>query len=405
MARRFPIWLMGMTTASYGMIGGVMLITVPQLLAARGVPVPRIGWVNAIDLLPASLAFLLAPILDVRLRRRTYAVIFSILSAVLMFGALLCDGNIVVLTAMLFASNLSSTLFLGAQGGWLGGLVPAEDRSRLAAWSTVGNIGGGGVIAMVAIPLLRSASFTAGALALGILIVAPILPLFWLPAPPPDRRLSGEGWRLFLRDLGVLARRRSLHRLILLFASPTASFTLTYTLAGIGGAFHASERFVGFISGTGVLAAGILGSLTVPRLTARVAPFRLYLLIGAVGAVFTLCLIALPRTPATFGMAVLMENIFQAAAFTTVFTIAFRSLGENNPLAATQMSLLSAASSLPLAYMQVLDGHAFGAGGVTGGFLLDSLASLAACAVIFALSRRWSESLDAGSPKAVVASA
>ena len=35
---RAPIWLMGMTMLPFGMVTGLILFTVPQLLAARHVP-------------------------------------------------------------------------------------------------------------------------------------------------------------------------------------------------------------------------------------------------------------------------------------------------------------------------------------------------------------------------------
>ena len=260
-----PLWLCGLTTASYGMTGGVMLITVPQLLAARATPEPYIALVTGAGLFPGCFGFLLSPILDVRLKRRTYACLFSVLSALFMLAALLSLRDIAALGAMLFASNLCATLFLGAQNGWVGSLAAEAQKSRLGAWCTVGNIGGGGVIAMAAIPLLRALPFTLGAGVVSLLIVAPILPFAWFPAPPPDRRLSSESWRAFVHDVIALVRRPAVLRLVALLASPCAAFALSYTLGGLGAQFHASEGFVGLIGGAGVVVGGVVGSLLVPR--------------------------------------------------------------------------------------------------------------------------------------------
>ena len=90
-----------------------------------------------------------------------------------------------------------------------------------------------------------------------------------------------------------------------------------------------------------------------------------------------------------FAVALMGENVFQAGAFATIFVIAFRSLGENNPLAATQMSLLTAASSFPIVYMQLLDGHAYGFGGLTASYLADGVLSLAACAIFLTFLMGW----------------
>ncbi|MEJ0064912.1 MAG: hypothetical protein WDM85_05330 [Caulobacteraceae bacterium] len=94
----------------------------------------------------------------------------------------------------------------------------------------------------------------------------------------------------------------------------------------------------------------------------------LYLVIGLVGAGFSLLLIGLPRTPAMFGAALLGENIFQAAAFAVSNVISLNTLGADNPLAATQFGLLFASSAVPLTYMQIIDGAAFTAHGLNGGF-------------------------------------
>ena len=79
-------------------------------------------------------------------------------------------------------------------------------------------------------------------------------------------------------------------------------------------------------------------------------------------------------------------------------TIVFRSIGDDNPLAATQFALLQAATALPITYMQAVDGAAFGQGGMPGMFLVDAGLSLIACAVLFPLVVRWNrnERLAAG---------
>jgi MFS transporter, PAT family, beta-lactamase induction signal transducer AmpG len=86
------------------------------------------------------------------------------------------------------------------------------------------------------------------------------------------------------------------------------------------------------------------------------------------------------------------ENVFQSAAFATANIVMFRAMGKDNPLAATQYALMLAAQGLPLTYMQVLDGRAYGWGGLAGSYLMDGGLGLAACAllglVLYGASRR-----------------
>jgi PAT family beta-lactamase induction signal transducer AmpG len=124
----------------------------------------------------------------------------------------------------------------------------------------------------------------------------------------------------------------------------------------------------------------------------KLLPLRpLYLAIGSVGAVFTTSLLLLHHTPATFGLAMIGESVFQSLAFATSTAIAFDIIGRNNPLAATQFSLFSTAAIVPTVYMQVIDGRAYNWRGIGGSFLIDASLSLIACALfsfIFFLLRR-----------------
>ena len=373
---------MGMTSASFGMFGGFLAVTTPQLLASVGAPESRIAAITGLAMFPGVCAFLLSPLLDVWLTRRTWALTFATAAAVQLIWALLSLHNIPLFGPLLFGGFFCAVLSAAAAGGWLGSLVPDDHRSRLGAWNTVGNISGGGVAMIIAIPLLRTLPFEVGAVTLGLLTLVPLAPFAWLPAPQPDPHISHERVSAFVRDVAALFRQRQILWLLAVFGAPAAAFALTNTLGGMGSLFHASERFVGLVAGAGVLVAGVVGSLVVPPLMDRIAPIRLYILIGAMGGAFTLLLIALPKTPAIFGLAMLGENTFQAASFSAMLAIAYRSLGKNNPLAATQVALLTAASAAPIVYMQIIDGQAFGFGGLNGSLLADAGISVAACAAL-----------------------
>jgi PAT family beta-lactamase induction signal transducer AmpG len=178
----------------------------------------------------------------------------------------------------------------------------------------------------------------------------------------------------------------------LIFGLPSASFALTNSLGGLGRQFAASERFVALVSGLGVTAASVISSMIVPLILKRITPRILYLTIGGLGAAFTLTIIVLSRSPATYTLAMLGENVFQAAAFVVEATIVFRSIGEGNPLAATQFALLQAATALPITYMQAIDGQAYGRGGITDMFVADAGFSLIACLILLPLVLRWRRS-------------
>ena len=374
---------MGLGFAPLGIFGSVMLLTTPQLLAANHVPEAQIATVTAIGLIPGFCSFLLAPVLDWRFARRSYAIGLTVIGGVCAFAALMCMRNLAALTTLLVIGNLASNLGVAAVGGWFGGLTRPEDQSDLGAWLTVFNIGGFGLVGAVATWLLRDLPYVLGAGVIGLLVLTAI-PLFVLtPCPPADGRLARESFRDFARDVLALLGKPAVLWTLLLFVMPATAFALTNTLGGLGADFKTSERLVSLLGGAGAAVAGIVGSLMIPQLSKAVAPRPLYLWVGGVGALFTLTLVFLPRNPTTFGLAMLGENVFQCAAFSVTNFIILRTIGPDNPLAATQFGLLNAAAALPLSYMQFLDGQAYGRfGGVNGSYLADSLISGAACVLL-----------------------
>ena len=393
-ARRLPpVWLMGLGFLPLGASGSLALITTPTLLAANHVPEAQITLVTGAALLPGFVSFLLGPLLDWRHSRRFYAILFAVLGGASEYIGLLFLRDLPVLAAMMFASGMCIGLCVSAVGGWFGNLTPTETKGALGAWFTVTNLGAGGVVASLAIPAVRDLPFALGAGLLCAVIVAAIPLFLWVECPPADGRLASESIAAFASDVLALLRRPSVLWTLLIFLAPCASFALTNILSGLGHDFRTPESLVGLLGGVGISVAGVAGSLAIPIVARFVAPRPLYLMVGALGAAFTLALIVMAHSPTTFGVAMLGENVFQAASFSVGNMIVLRTIGHDNPLAATQFGLLNGASALPLTYMQIVDGHAYAAlGGVDGCLLSDAGVSGAACAGLALLlwaCRRW----------------
>jgi len=370
--------------------GGVALLTIPQLLAAHHVPEPVIAQLTTLALLPGFGIFLLGPIVDVRFSRRTYAVMGTLLASAATGVAILKYDSLGLLGVAMFLAVGGAAFNNLAIGGWFGSMLPKDGDGPLGAWMTVANIGSFGLIAMVGVPLVRALPLPVAAGLLAAPNLAPLLLYAVTPAPGPDQRLARESFARFLADLTVLVRRPMVLQLLLLFAVPAASFALTNTLGGLGRDYRASERFVAIMGGAAVTAAGLLGSLVTPPLVRRAPTRSLYIVVGIVGALFTLGLIALPRTPMVFALAIVGQNVAQSAALSLNNIIALQSLGKDNPFAATQFGLITSAAALPIAYMQLMDGHAYGLGGLRLMYLADGGLGLGACLVMAFLLRLWS---------------
>lgn len=230
--------------------------------------------------------------------------------------------------------------------------------------------------------LVRHLSPIAVALLLGTSILLPMIPFPFMQAPGPDRRLARESFPQFFGDLVSLVKRREVLVAIVLFAAPAGTFSLTNFLGGHGNDFHASPGFVGLVGGIGVAAGGIVGCLVFPRLS-RLMPMRpLYLAVGIVGALCTLSLILLPRTPASYAIILITENLFQSLAITTSIAVTFETIGRDNPLASTTFCFITSAYGVPISYLLYVDAFGFARGGITGSLAIDAITGLLACALL-----------------------
>jgi MFS transporter, PAT family, beta-lactamase induction signal transducer AmpG len=382
---RAPVWLMGLTNSVFGMYGGIIAISVPQLLSARHVPESKIAAMSAMMMSPAFWTFLVSPVLDVRFSRRTYCLLTAGAASALLVLAVLNLNDLLLVEGLLVSGFFCANLFQSALGGWLSSITAAAEQSRLSVWVTIGNIAGGGAMAVATGELVLTLSPSMASLLLGAAIVLPTAVFPWMPAPGPNRRLAGESFRQFFGEVLTLLKQRAVLTAIVLFVAPAATFSLTNFLSGLGSDFHASSRFVGLVGGAGVLVAGIVGCGIFPLIDRRLSLRSLYLAIGVMGSLFTFALIAAPRLPVTFAVAMIVENIFQALAFTASTAITFDTIGRDNPLAATIYCLLTSAFNVPVTYMLFVDGAGYAQHGLAGSYAADAGVSLAACVLLAAM--------------------
>lgn len=398
---------MGLSNATFGLVNGFIVLPLPQLLAAEGVSEAKIAAVTAACFSPGFWVFLLGPLLDIRFSRRFYAGMFAVLSGVGLALAVVMKRHLLVLEVSVMIAYAAAVLSSNALGGWLGAILPDvadkdhddsnHEAVRLGAWTQVGSFLGGGAIAVLAAEFLRSFPTAIAATLLGLLVMLPAAVFPWIPLPAKSdssiRRSAIESFGELFRDLGILLRRREVWWMLALFVAPTGAFALTNQLSGVAADFHASGAFVSRMGGAVLSFAGATVCLLLPVFSRWIKPLPLYLTIGTVGSLFTLSLLLLPRTPAAFAVAFMAENVVQALSFTSAVAICLSTIGKDNPLAATQFSLLTSATVLPILYMGVLDGRAYAglgrAHGLDGMYLWDGFLSLASCVLMALAMWRW----------------
>ena len=375
-------WILAIPWLLWGMMAGFIVVPLPQMLVAQGVPGDRAAIAVAIILTPMCWSFLLAPILDVRFRRRTYALVFGVIGVSAAIATVLHHADLGEVEALMLVGFLSTCMFQSAYGGWAGSLIGKGQDGPLGAWSSIYNVGGSGVGILICDYALQHFTRTGAAALIFAALLAP-LAVFWIiPAPPPSKMLAAASFSRFAREVVSLFKKSEVLVALALFALPSSSFALTNALGAWSDSFHAPASLVSVISGLGIILGSIVGCALVPFL-ARQVPLRpLYLSIGLVGAAFTAALLLGPRVPWTFGLAFVGENFFQAAAVAACMAIIFEVIGPANPLAATIFAVLAAAQSLPVDYMEFIDARGYHSNGITGAFLTDALISGSVCVLL-----------------------
>ena len=384
MPRKLPLWAIGLANAPLGFYYGFINTSMPLLLVAQGIPLGRVATISAIAFSPTFWIFLLAPALDVRLSRRAHAFLWTVVAAACLFASILLLHHTLWFTVALTLGCAATGLFSASLGGWLPQLVPDDRRGHLSTWYNIANLGVAAVYGVSAIYLVQRLPRVLSATLLALLIVAPTLLLFALPAPQPPTRSASIVFRGLFRDLGIIFRQREVLLALVAFITPASCFALTNLFAGLGPDFGTPERWVTLLCGAGVAVACSLGCLIGGPLADRFSRIHIYILTGLAGAAVAGATILAPRSAVTFAAATLAYNFMQGINYTAYSALCFQLVGSNNPLAATQFSVLFCAINLPISYMTWMDGRGYAAVGLRGLFGTDAIFSVLAGVVLLA---------------------
>jgi PAT family beta-lactamase induction signal transducer AmpG len=377
MRRQLPPWAMGLALAPLGFYFGFVSTAMPILLAAKGVPLGKIAEVSAWGFSPSFWAFLLCPILDVRFSKRTYALFFAGVAAVCLGVCTLLTSHLAAFTVVLTAGCAAAVIFGNAHGGWMPDVIEDKHYSAVGGTSNIANLGAAGLFSAFAVVLVRTLPGGVAAVALGLTVMVPTVLLFFIPLPAKPTRSVGEMFDNFFRDLGRVFKQPGCLLGLLCFVSPTACFALTNLFSGMGADFNVSEWWVTAINGPYVAVSCSVGCLVGIWFCSRYLRRTVYVVAGFGGAIAAVAMIWMPHTLLFFGIGVLAYNFFQGINYTAFTAFEFEIVGPGNPLASTQIALLTASANLPISYMTAVDGHFYTRHGLPGMLGVDAAASVA----------------------------
>ena len=192
---------MGLTDVTFGMVTTFSVTTVPQILANQGVPGGHIAAITAIILSPGWWAFLFAPILDVRFRRRTYALVLGFLAAITTAFIAFDHHNLHAVEIAAFTGSVAVSFYQGAVGGWMGSLIEKGQDGLLSSWFIAAGIAAGGIMAMAGEPVILHWPPVLAAALMFVIVALPMAFFIVIPSPEPDKLLAGESFGRFGREV------------------------------------------------------------------------------------------------------------------------------------------------------------------------------------------------------------
>src|SRR5215467_8278267 len=293
--RRWPApWVFSLLILPLGMVYGFNFTALPFLLAKAGVPVDRIASISAISSLPGVLAVLIAPIVDIKLRRRTWLAIgvFGTAIAACIYFPLIGASHLILLTAIVFAGGMVTFLVMAACGGLMVRMLTSTDQSKAAAWLQVGILGAGGLsAAMVLWLVVRVPLVTAGFCFAVVTALVGYIPFtIREAAPEPSPWFSGRLVAIG-KEIRALAHSRERRWGSLLLLSPCATGAAQSLLPAIAshyGVGGSGVMWINGLGGGGALALGALASTLVPGTWDRRLTYAAAGVTNALGALFLL---------------------------------------------------------------------------------------------------------------------
>jgi hypothetical protein len=380
--RRSPAWLVGITYLPFGLYSGFIIVSLQFLLSARGLALDHIALLQLVALLPSYTSFLLTPLADCGLPRRTWAILFAAIAAACLAAAsLLMDkaaaGNATPLALTLLVGAFAAQLYSSTMGGITPSLIDESDTGAVSAWLNVANLGGTGLGGTLGILIVQHLARTPAAIALAAEVFAPSLLLFVMAREIriPYALRSMLSLQIF-RDMWSLTRNRAALIGFLIFVIPAATFAAQNLFSSLGRDFHASDNQITWIVGIGNAITCSLGALIGGWLCNNCDRRILFVLTGVVASTATIGMALGARTATVFFAGVTLYNLLAGINYAAASAVAFDIMGIDNPLAATQYAMLMAACNVAISTVIWGDSRGYKLHGATGALLTDAAFSL-----------------------------
>jgi MFS family permease len=405
--RQWPApWLFGLLILPLGIYVGFIWTALPLLLSEAGLAIGQIARINAILQIPPILLFLWTPVVDVKLRRRTWLVLGASATALLLWLA--CrfgTAHVKLLTALLFFAGVVAALVMASCGGLMATMLSLSAQAKASGWNQAGNFGGGVLGAAVVLWLVARYSLPVAGLAAAALVVLPALLAFTITEPAPVASSWFRGrFTQFRREALALIRSPGRRWSVILLVAPgstCAAQSLLPALASHYGVGATGVLWTNGVAGGVVLGLGALCSVLIPADWDR----RLTYASAGLTNAFAAILLLAKNHPSVYFWGTLLYLLTAGLCNARFVALLLDVIGPDDRDPSTWFSALLAAGNIPITSMIWLEGQSFTKFGTHGLLWTDAAANLLVFTIVAAIFATYGiglRTLPASRPKANV---
>jgi len=386
-SRQWPVpWLFGLLVLPLGIYVGFIWTALPLLLSQAGLTIGQIARISAILQVPPILLFLWTPVVDVKLRRRTWLVLGALATSLSLWVA--CQfgtGHVRLLTALLFVAGVVVALVPASCGGLMATMLSASAQAKASGWNQAGNWGGVGLGGALVIWLVARFSLPVAGLAAAALVALPAFLAFTITEPAPAISFWFRGrFAQFRKEALALFRSPRRRWSVLLLVAPgstCAAQTLLPALASHYGVGASGVLWTNGVAGGVVLGLGALSSVLIPADWDRGLT---YAGAGLTNALASILLLAGNR-PSVYFWGTLLYLLTSGLCNARFVALVLDAIGPDDRDPSTWFSVLLSASNIPIASMIWLEGQSFNKFGTHGLLWTDAAANLVMFTVVAAV--------------------
>lgn len=350
-------------------------MSLPFILRKAGIAVPAIASIQALLVIPNVVNFLWSPVIDIGFRRKTWAILLTLLSTAFIMAAFLTPlpsaTKIFVILAVISGIFGIANVAVGA----LASALPLEFRSEAGAWMQVGNLGGAALTAALFVWTAEHFSLLTVSLTVGALSILPVLPVVFVPETGrPGWSAAGAEFARLIKALRSRIKSIDTRMGAALLLSPVSAGAMTFLFSGIAADYHAGAKLVAVVTGLAgslVTAAGALaGGFDSRRLGPRIA----YATLGIAGAACAAGMALCKLSPVSYACGSMFYCAVAGAGWAVFTALVLDLVGAKNPAAGTWYATFVCIGNAPVSYMEWLDGIGYQHLGARGMLGVDALA-------------------------------